>query len=289
MSSKLSFVFLFLFFLPFYFLHAASINNWKVNFNHQQQIIIYKNIKLINFSIIIESNQLPLIQIIINQKTKKMINQTGLLLKLNHSLYHLHKSNKSNLQIFEISLPSLQSRDFFNNFSSQENAYISFNQEIIPLPLKGTSIIYNQILDYIYKKNMKNTGLFPINKFNHHLSKNIRIKSLMLLSMIICIIIIFLLNVKIHKLIKNSYKNIIFYFQRKKALHLGYKEIQSQFKILALKKDQLCYKDDYGTLIEDKWIKEIHRFIKVRILPILSNHHLKEILPYIENKFIKKI
>lgn len=66
-------------------------------------------------------------------------------------------------------------------------------------------------------------------------------------------------------------------------------EINKCSKILYLKKEQLTYKDDYGTIIYDQWLNEMNRFIERRIKPILSDAGLIEFYPFIVAEIKKMI
>lgn len=61
-------------------------------------------------------------------------------------------------------------------------------------------------------------------------------------------------------------------------------EVNNCSKILYIKKEQLTYKDDYGTIIYDQWYNEVNHFIERRIKPVLSNANLIDFYPFMASE-----
>lgn len=263
--------------------HASFTNFWQFSVKKEHDIIFSKNEKNFNITITFKPDHNLIIQCSLYQKNMDFNHQPNIILQLNHSLYKLYKSNTSYPYLYEATLTSIQAKDFFKKFITQENAYLFFSNQTIPLSLKGTTTIVNQAAKYIHT-NPYETFFLPIPVLNLSF-----IHTKLFYLSIIFIIFLSLLNRRCRKILNNLFSKTIFIYRKKKAQRLAFAEIQKQQKMLAIKKEQLCFNDDYGTLIDDKWIKEIKRFINTTIRFILIKNHLGNMLPVIETNLIKKI
>ena len=288
MLPKFAFNLLFFSFYLFYpFASQAATNNWQIESVTNNQIIIKKKEKKFNFFINLKINQPILIKLALIQFDNQFNKQPSIIFKTDHHSYYLKKKQNTHPFIYETSLNTDQSNIFVKEIITKKNAYITFPNQTIELSLQGTTSMFNTALKIISEEKnsyTNNTTFFILYNF----------KNLIFTYPYhwICIsIIVFITIFTIHKkfTLRNSFLKFTSFYRKKRAMKLAINEIKRHRKILTLKKEQLCYKDDYGSIIEDRWFKEIQRFIKTRIRPRLTKKNLVDLLPSIKKQLVKHI
>lgn len=279
------------FLLCSYITTARPTQTWNAEFN-DKQIVIYKKEKQFDFSIFLTSNYPPKLQISIPHKEiKTAIYQPYITLQINNYFYRLpKKTNRNNLSeiVYEQTYKPIEFDRLIYDFTSQKQAYLLLSDQKIFIPLDGTSIIINRITNYVKINKIKNIPPFS-NNISYTPKTSFSIKNEVILYSLLFFILILFINKKTRQMIFKILSKIVFYYRKRKALQLALRELHAHQQILSIKKYQLCYKDDYGSIIKDKWHKEIQHFIKNKIQPILSQHHLLTFLPVIKKKLMKEI
>ncbi|MDI2113734.1 restriction endonuclease [Commensalibacter nepenthis] len=302
MKNKFLYIFLTLCYLCFFSLPSFSASQiiadnalWRSSINTKsQQLTINGQDNDFIITLFIYSGRQSLLQIAYLQNSNYLRDTYSLNFSIGTQNFTLNKQafvTKSNQTYFKTNLSTQQLKLFIHDFTAKESAYITINNDIVPISLTGTSLIVSRLLQYLDKYPMPELPS-PFGKLNASNTTSLFDPSIfhnqILYGMsIIAFILLFghpLLNFFI-SFYKRKRKNHSF----SKALKIANYQIKQHANILYIKRDQLLYKDEYGSLIEDKWLQEVNRFIKSIIKPNLSNHQLLGLLPHIKKEIVRNI
>ncbi|MDI2090468.1 restriction endonuclease [Commensalibacter oyaizuii] len=270
---------------------------WQSSTNTStQQFIISGSENNYTISLILMPQRYAILQVY-TQRKDQLLNHTALTLTLTigQQIIKLPKSTlnmRPGYLIFNKSLSIIQLKEFLHELTSKDTAYITYNHDIIPVSLAGTSKVVTALLKYINDHNISNLPT-PFTQERNFITSfyfpSISESKNKLLYGMGVLTLLFFLTKPCWKLCKKLLILLIFYYKRRKATKIANREIQKYAKILYIRRDQLIYTDEYGSLIKDKWFQEINRFIKTKIKPLLHETKLESFYPYIQKSIFKTI
>lgn len=273
---------------------VGNAATWRSSINRKsQQITISGQENKFIINLFLSAKKQPLLQILYSTETSIPQAITSLNFTLGNQIFSLRKqiTNAQNQIYFDTILTTQQLQIFIQDFSTKEKAYITLNHEVTPLSLKGSASIISTLLQYLSKHPIPELRVFfnKINTSNPTVWFNISLQQNQLLYGMSFIVFLLLCRRPIFKFIAYIYKKRRNNYRTNKALKIALIQIEQNANILYIKRDQLLFKDEYGSLIEDKWIQEIYRFIRTKIKPLLAEQHLLEFYPLIQKDVVKKI
>lgn len=300
---KIKFYFTFIILCCFFFLITTNFASsaiigdaviWRSSVNARtQQITISGQDSRFIINLFIFANKQSTLQILYPTDKKFAQNIYFLKFTLGKQVFTLKKQNinEQNQILFDTILTTSQLQIFLKDFNTTEKAYITLNQDVIPLSLKDNHSIVLTLLYYL-KKHPLPELYKPFNKINNlkpAVEPNTTLQQNTLLYSMGFIVFLLLCGRPLFKLIAYLYKRYRNNYHTNTALKIATSQIEQNANMLHIKRDQLLYKDEYGSLIEDKWIQEVYRFIRTKIKPLLVEQHLLEFYPQIQKNIVKKI
>lgn len=315
MRKLLAFFFLCsLIFSPICLAEIKTLNQseiWSSSVNNQNnQFIITGSENNAKVSLILTPNQPAYLQIIFPQAGYNFDDNTIVTFAVNKYNIKLNKNlsnTNSQICIFEYVFKGNELTKFIHELTSKKEADIELNDRMTSISLNGTSRSISAVLKYIEDNHIYSIpDPFYINDTSAEIaaapaSNNVASqpqntvqndqktsgKSDNQIFYIIGYAVAFFVIYKI--VIQPFLRKRHFNNQVKKALQICFHEIETYSTKLYIKRDQLIYQDDYGTIIYDKWFIEKQKFIKSRIEPLLHNNNLLFYYPYIEKSIQDKI
>ncbi|CAI3924946.1 Endonuclease [Commensalibacter communis] len=293
----LSICYLFCFSLPSFSASQIVADNalWRSSINTKsQQLTINGQDNDFIITLFIYSGRQSLLQITYLQNSNFLKDTYALNFSIGTQNFTLRKQNsitKNNQTYFKINLTTQQLKIFIHDFTAKENAYITINNDIIPISLTGTSLIVSRLLQYLDKQPMPELPS-PFGKLSASNTISLSDFSIFhnqLLYGMGIVVFLLLFGRPLINFFVSIYKRRMKNHSRKKALRIANYQIKQYANILYIKRDQLIYKDEYGSLVEDKWLQEVNRFIKSKIKPDLSDYQLLNFFPQIKKEVIKNI
>ncbi|CAI3933281.1 restriction endonuclease [Commensalibacter communis] len=301
----------------------SQSNIWNSTFNDQNnQFIISGNENNAKVSLILTPNQPAYLQIIFPQAGYNFDDNTIVTLSINNYNIKLTKdlsNTNSQICVFQYTFKNNELKAFVHELTSKKEADIELNDRMTSITLNGTSRSISAVLKYIEDNLIASfpepfhidnvipteTPTIPITDHNNtsqpqsvkpdYSQENTNDKSndnklLYNIGYLVACILIY----------KYIIKPIIQYRKRKKqdqyhkdqmiyALTVCKNEIQDQAQKLYIKREQLIYYDDYGTVKNEKWIREIDTFINSRIYPLLLKNDLEMYFTYLKDNIIELI
>ncbi|CAI3931616.1 Endonuclease [Commensalibacter papalotli (ex Botero et al. 2024)] len=272
----------------------ADTSIWRSSVNTKpQQITISGKDKLFTINLFISPKKQSILQISYQENNDTLQDIRSLNFTLGKQVFILKKQIKDirNQAKFGTSLETSQVQILIQNLSTQNKAYITQDREYIAFSLKGCNSIISSLLQYLDKNPMPELQVFfdKVNSPTLTSWLNLSLQENKLLYGMGLIVFLLLFGRHLFKCIAYFYKKRRNRYRLNKAYKIATDQIEQNASILYIKRDQLLYKDAYGSLIEDKWIQEVNRFIRTKIKPILTENHLLEYYPQIHKNTIKKI
>lgn len=274
---------------------VGDVPIWRSSINAKtKQIIINSQDNPFTVNLFIFSQKQSILQILYQKNGKVSQELNFLNFTLGDQIFTLKKQNinEQNKIRFDTILTVSQLEEFLRDFNTKEKAYITVNNDVISLSLQGSHSVISTLLYYLDKH--------PIPEFRALFNKvkspepvatwfDLVSQQNMLLYSMGFVVFLLLCGRPLFKLTVYFYKKCSNNYRKNKALTIAVFQIEQNANILHIKRDQLLYKDEYGSLIEDKWTQEIYRFIRTKIKPLLAEQKLLGFYPSIQKKIINKI
>lgn len=267
---------------------------WRSSVNIKpQQITISGQDNLFTINLFIFPKRQSILQILSQENSITLKAIRSLNFALGKQVFTLKKqaSNNRNQTSFDTTLTSTQLLIVIQDLSKQKYAYISRGHDDITFSLKGSASIISSLLQYLNKNPMPELQVHFI-RINNSVTTSwlsISLQDNKLLYGMGFIVFLLLCGHPLLKLIAYIYKKRRTSYRTNKALKIATYQIEQNADILYIKRDQLLYKDAYGSLIEDKWVHEVYRFVRTKIKPLLAEQHLLEYYPHLQKIAAKKI
>lgn len=268
---------------------------WRSSINTQsRQIIISGQEDNFILSLYVLSEQPSLLRISFTPNNK-IKNITFVNFTIGKQIFTLTKQlNKNNFIEFEVTLSNSQLKTFVQDFTSTEKATITINHKEIAISLIGTSSLISTLLEHLNTHPMPKLAppfgkVTPSNSSSLANTNNATGSYSQLLSGMGGVFFLLLFGRPLFKLLSRIHRYRKKSYGIKKAYKIASNEIEQHAKTLYIKRDQLLYKDDYGSLVQEKWIQEANRFIRTKIKPLLSENQVLDYYPPIQNKILKKV
>ncbi|EHD14940.1 hypothetical protein CIN_08720 [Commensalibacter intestini A911] len=301
----ISFLFLCsLIFSPICLAEIKTLNQseiWSSSVNNQNnQFVITGSENNAKVSLILTPNQPAYLQIIFPQAGYNFDDNTIVTFavsKYNIKLTKNLSNTNSQICIFEYVFKGNELTKFIHELTSKKEADIELNDRMTSISLNGTSRSISAVLKYIednhissipdpFHTNDISVATTPVsndtvpqiqNTIQNDQKTNGKSDSQIfyMIGYAVAFFVIYKIIIKPIIAYRTKRKNIEYHSnQMHLALTLCKNEIAEQSQKLYIKREQLIYYDDYGTIKNEKWIKEIFNFINSRIMPILLNNNL---------------
>lgn len=268
---------------------------WRSSINTQsRQIIISGQEDNFTLSLYILSERPSLLRISF-VPNNKIRNITFVNFTIGKQIFTLAKQlNKNNFIEFEVVLSNSQLKTFIQKFTSTEQATITIDHKEIPISLTGTTSLISTLLEHLNTHPMPKLAppfgkVTPSNSSSLANTNNATGSYSQLLYGMGGVFFLLLFGRPLFKLLSRIHRYRKKSYGIKKAYKIASNEIEQHAKTLYIKRDQLLYKDDYGSLVQEKWIQEANRFIRTKIKPLLSENQVLDYYPLIQNKILKKV